>query len=371
VEFINQLDSKGIPESNKSWWIDKYLENKARKTCTPLKGTFELTPLCNLDCKMCYIHLDGATFPQSSLLSVDVWKELINQARKAGMLRATLTGGECLTFPGFDELYLYLCELGIPTAILSNGVLMDDRRVDFLKHHPPRAVQITLYGSCEDSYERVTGHRVFRRVYNSICALRDAGINVRIGITPSEYSVDDTEALIDTVEALGVRYTFNSGRVPPRENTGRSLHDLTTDQYMEMRRIRRGNDQTPLTPIDPAFLPQTGPGKEEILGLPCGGGKSAFCISYDGSMSPCNSLPELQTFPLKVGFEQAWEQLNELADAFLYPRECVGCAYRSICVHCVARHKNAQPGHCDMRICERTKALVSAGYIRLPEDDNS
>ena len=29
---------------------------KADKLGIPLSGTFELTPRCNLDCKMCYIH---------------------------------------------------------------------------------------------------------------------------------------------------------------------------------------------------------------------------------------------------------------------------------------------------------------------------
>ena len=29
----------------------------ARGHDTPISGDFELTPLCNLDCKMCYVHL--------------------------------------------------------------------------------------------------------------------------------------------------------------------------------------------------------------------------------------------------------------------------------------------------------------------------
>ena len=32
------------------------LFDKATQTGTPLFGTFELTPRCTLDCKMCYIH---------------------------------------------------------------------------------------------------------------------------------------------------------------------------------------------------------------------------------------------------------------------------------------------------------------------------
>ena len=33
-----------------------YLFAKADERGIPLSGTFELTPRCNLDCRMCYIH---------------------------------------------------------------------------------------------------------------------------------------------------------------------------------------------------------------------------------------------------------------------------------------------------------------------------
>lgn len=96
--------------------------------------------------------------------SCSPWKQLMTQAAQAGMRVATLTGGECLTYHGFEELYLHLQELGVEVTVLTNGVLLDERRVRFFQAHPPRKVQISLYGSSEDAYEKVTGHRMFARV---------------------------------------------------------------------------------------------------------------------------------------------------------------------------------------------------------------
>ena len=31
---------------------------RARRSCVPITGTFELTPLCNFSCRMCYVRLD-------------------------------------------------------------------------------------------------------------------------------------------------------------------------------------------------------------------------------------------------------------------------------------------------------------------------
>ena len=36
----------------------RYLFGKASINKTPLSGTFEISPLCNMDCKMCYIKLN-------------------------------------------------------------------------------------------------------------------------------------------------------------------------------------------------------------------------------------------------------------------------------------------------------------------------
>ena len=68
----------------------------AREHDTPICGDFELTPLCNLDCRMCYVHLADPAV-KARMLTGDQWISLMGQAIERGMLIALLTGGEAMT----------------------------------------------------------------------------------------------------------------------------------------------------------------------------------------------------------------------------------------------------------------------------------
>ena len=45
----------------------RYLFGKASINKTPLSGTFEISPLCNMDCKMCYIKLNEKEMKEKGL----------------------------------------------------------------------------------------------------------------------------------------------------------------------------------------------------------------------------------------------------------------------------------------------------------------
>ncbi len=373
LELMDALREKGVPETETAAWVERFLERKARKNRIPLHGTFELTPVCNLDCKMCYVHLAGSQFDPARLLTADVWEGLMEQARLAGMGRATLTGGECLTYPDFDRLYLFLEGRGIRTGLLTNGVLIGPERIGFFQAHPPRRIQVTLYGSSEEDYEAVTGRRAFETVRRNILGMRDAGLPVAVTITPSRFMRNDIRPLLETAQSLDVPYNISGSLIEPRENTGRKKEDLSNDQYLELFRIRSELDNRSLLPADPAELPDENRTADPrgSVGLRCGGGKSSFTIQYDGCMSPCPGLYDVRTRPLETGFPQAWRELNERVAGYRMPGECEACAYRRVCLTCPAAHRSAPEGHCDPTICERTRAFIRAGLIPVPQGKGS
>lgn len=368
VELINKLRRMRVPESEYYKYVSPFLERKARKMRIPISGTFELTPLCNFACKMCYVQLKPLQFSQRNLLPVDVWKKLISEAHEAGMINASLTGGECLTYPGFDEIYLYLHELGIKRAILSNGYFMDKERIEFLQKYPPRKIQISLYGSSDEAYEKVTGVRAFDRVYKNILMLRDSNLNTSVAITPNEYMVDDMYAIIDLVSSIGLPYSINTGLITPRSNTGRKKRSLELDKFIEMLQYSDKLKHLEHETVDLIDLPDENHEGREREGLLCGGARSGFTIKYDGTMSPCAALENLSSEPLKIGFQNAWNEIVQKADRYPIPQECEDCVYKPSCIHCVAMHKDAPCfGHCDPRICERTKKMISAGLLPMPK----
>ena len=362
VDYVRYLNTQNITGRENRKLVKEFLERRARRQGIPLHGTFELTPFCNLDCKMCYVHLEKEAFHNNQLLPIDQWKLIMEHAFKAGMRQATLTGGECLTYPGFDELFLFLCRLGVRVSVLSNGTLIGPKLVEFFKKNPPDHIQISLYGSSDDAYEKVTRHRVFTDVYRNIQLLKKAGIKTQLSITPNRFMIEDMRQLVELTHSISLPYNINCRLIQPRINTGRVIEDLSIDQYIDIYRIRAELSNTKLYSNDPCELPEKNCNAHIQKGLLCGAGRSGFAISYDGYMMPCVSLEEISAPVLDLGFEKAWEIIHREASTCLIPGECNSCAYFPVCISCQAQHKSAPAGHCNPQICERTRKLVEAGF---------
>ena len=82
--------------------VTEYLYRKATAQGAPLSGTFELTPVCNMDCKMCYVRLSRQDQEAiAPLAEAEKWLQLAQQAKDAGMLYLLITGGEPFLHPQF------------------------------------------------------------------------------------------------------------------------------------------------------------------------------------------------------------------------------------------------------------------------------
>lgn len=368
-ELLRDLDAQGIHDSRRYDAVRKYLCFKARKKNHPISGSFELTPLCNLDCKMCYVHLQKDQMCGRPLLSVDQWKDIMQQAIDGGMMYAALTGGECLTYPGFRELYLFLRDRGIEVSILSNGLLMNAEMAAFLQKNPPAQVQVTLYGANEEDYERVTGQRAFSLVWENLLRLRDVGIPLQIAVTPNRF-MQDGEALVRLLHNEGLPFIINSGLLQPRPETGRELVDADVDTYIRMMRLRAELQGAAPTPdCLPEDIPDTHKAVgEPVHGVLCGAGRSAFAVNWKGEMLPCNNFPcSGESVPV-LGFDEAWHRVNKTALEFSRPIECEDCGCREICKHCAAEHAAGAPiGHASPAICDWCKQMIAAGLLTLQQ----
>lgn len=370
AELLARLKSDGIPPSEYHIHIDRFLSFKARAQGIPYSGTFELTPLCNLDCRMCYVHLTRDQLKGKKLLMPNQWKSIMTQAQDAGMVKAKLTGGECLTYPGFDELYLHLHSMGIQVNVLTNGILLNEERIRFFKEHPAYGIQVTLYGAGEDTYERVTGKRLFSCVCNNIRAAIDADLPVSLAITPSRFMEDSALELVDMAQSLGVPYTINAGLFEPRADTGRRecRIDADLDTYIKMykRQLELQSGVAAVT-VHENDLPMPNANGDLQEGIRCAAGMGAFEIDWQGNMYACTSLRSISADPLKERFAAAWDKIHKGALCYPVPAECRNCPYETVCVTCPAAHEqNGSSAHCNTYYCMRVKRLVQEGIIKLP-----
>ena len=365
-ELLALLQKEGISQEEYGAYVNRYQERMAREKGIPFHGMFELTPLCNLDCKMCYVHLDRDQLGNAEVLTAEQWKSIMRQAHEMGMIHATLTGGECLIYPDFDEIYFFLRSMGIRPNIKTNGLLLDEKRFDFFKRYPPNDVTVSLYGSSNDAYQKVTGHGIFDQIYENLIRLKKADYPVRIAITPSVYMFEDILKIVELSRELGFPFSISIALFPPRKETGRTAIDLSIDQYLKIyQALREGYVDQDRTAED-FEIAEYGENKERRCGLPCGAGRSFFSVNWKGELKGCENLQSLQVSALDQPFSIAWEKIHADAMTYPLPAECSGCAYDNVCFGCVAyRSMGAEPGHCNPKVCERTKHMAKEGFYRL------
>lgn len=375
IELLEDLHQQNLPSHDILQRVRRFMEVKARAKAVPIRGSFELTPLCNLSCKMCYVHLTKKQLANESskLLSGKEWIQIIKQAIDLGMIEASLTGGEALLHPDFEEIFLFLESKHLQINLKSNGLLLTENRINFLKTHHITSIQISLYGNDESSYEKVTGYQGFAKTMAAIENIRRFDIPLEIVITPNKYIWSNIEPLLQLVDNLGVQYSVNPGLIVPLEETGRAgiNHDLTLEQYIELNKIIANMKGCVLSPTCAEDIPKQGSSfDQEILGMQCAAGRSVFSVSWRGTVHPCRMLENIGFDALSFPFAEGWRQINEAVKAYPFPRECVGCDFAHLCPSCVIQHGYGAPsGHANPAICLRAQRMTEEGFYFFRNGD--
>ena len=333
--------------------LTNYLYTKASRNGMPLSGTFELTPCCNMACKMCYVRKTKEEQEKiAPLRTAKEWLELGKTAREQGMLYLLLTGGEPFLRPDFQEILSGLHRMGLLISINSNGTLIDEETVEWLKETPPVRINITLYGASDETYARLCGNpKGFTQTARAIRLLKEAGIQVKINCSVTPYNVDDLEGIYAFAREEGLlvqatSYMFpplrrdtsmvgQNDRFSPQEAAYQSACilalDLGEDEFL--RRVSRDESLAFPQEIEDDCPEIDGEGD----GIRCRAGKCSFWITWDGRMLPCGMFPEGNAQNVfQIGFEKAWKQVHEEALAIRLPAKCSGCTLRDQCKACAA-----------------------------------
>jgi len=364
IDLLEDLDREGIEGYQRKQLADRFMMRKARMNGRPYCASFELTPLCNFNCKMCYMHLtEKQLSKEGRLLSTDEWISIINQAVNAGVMAVDVTGGECLTHPGFKDIYRYLAGRGVRISVLTNGQLVTDEMIDFFKVYPPSVVQISLYGSSPEAYLHVTGRDAFQDVMDAIDRLKAANIPCKITMTPNRFMQNDTVQLLDLLHSLEVEYDIAFGTLSARPETERDIADYIVDNqvYREIKNLEmqyREQDRCN-KPVD-VIRPYAFRIKDEVefKGLPCYAGGSSFHINWKGEMTPCIPYYSVAHSVLNGRLNEAWEWIKHMTAEYAYPDECKFCSYRDVCSVCPAeRTAGILNGTVNPFVCKRCKEL--------------
>ena len=347
-------------------WKERLITT-AKEKKIPISGQFELTGRCNLDCKMCYVHNLDAAVCRERELSTEEWKRVFDEALEQELLFATLTGGECLLRPDFRELYLHLWKKGVKVSVLTNGILLGPEYVAFFKEYKPEMVQISLYGSDEAGYLRVTGHRGFEKAVGAIRGLMDAGVNVRVVTTPSRYMGDDYMNILRFCKEQGLPLQLGELMLSRnRDDPDKDDYFLSMEE-LEKFSVKRAAFYRELTPPESTPEPCGPMTQAPHQGLTCSGGNCVASVMWDGIMYPCpNAMVGGGASLREMSYAEAWKHTVAAAEEVLQGAECVGCPYDKVCPKCPAlRLTGLKTGHCNPAVCDLTRRLVAAGVKKL------
>ena len=150
--------------------ISRRLWAKAGAERIPLTGAFELLPICNFACKMCYVRKSRAEVEKAGgLMDGKRWLEIAEDAAKCGLLFPLLTGGEPFLYEDFQEVFAGMQDLGMQVSINSNASRIDQNMARWLGRHTPTRINITLYGASEETYQKLCGNgESFLKVKNAV-----------------------------------------------------------------------------------------------------------------------------------------------------------------------------------------------------------
>ena len=326
----------------------EYLHRKASITKTPISGAFELSPLCNMDCKMCYIKMSKEKQESiARLRTKEEWIELAQKAKEKGMLFLLLTGGEPFLVKDFKELYIELHKMGFCISINSNGTMIDEDVIEWLKHYPPMRINITLYGASDETYGRLCDNpKGFTQVTKAISLLKENNIQVKLNCSVTPYNKDDLKQMIDFAQEHDLVIQATSYMFPPlrKDETKIGQNDRFTAEDAALygayisaysngfERFKEYIESGQLALYDA----DDDCGVVEGEHMRCRAGITSFWMTWEGKMLPCGMIPDRGKDPWKVGFDEAWENAKNIVSEITLPVKCAGCGKKDECKACAA-----------------------------------
>ena len=181
----------------------------------PKYCVWELTLACNMRCRHCASNAGEAS--RGEELSLDEALALGRQLAELGCEDVTLSGGEALLRPDWEEIAQYLTALGLKVSLITNGLLIDRSMARRIAAAGITRVALSLDGLREThNYIRRHPHS-FDRLRQALPAIAEQGVPLNIVTHINRLNFPELPAL----EELIVSWPVNVWRLQLGSPMGR------------------------------------------------------------------------------------------------------------------------------------------------------
>ena len=331
--------------------VSDRLWHKAGKKRVPLTGAFELLPVCNLHCKMCYVRKSMEEVrQQGGLLSGKEWLEYARQAREEGLLYPLLTGGEPFLHADFQEIHSGMLDMGLQVSINSNGTMIDESMAKWLGQHRPVRINLTLYGAGEEAYQNLCGDGdAYNRMRRAVEWLKQYGVPVKFNTSITSENVNDLEEIINYAKSVDSPIQVATYMFPPVRRDAQMIgyNNRLSPEEAALARVKadwlQGDPRWFLGQTERfrQFIPVTGemlkkqstrPGLE----MRCRAGRCSFWIDWQGNIGNCGMYTSAKFSLKENSFAEGWKQVVDATEKIRYAPMCTNCPNFRICHVCIA-----------------------------------
>ncbi len=307
----------------------------------PIGGSVEITHRCNNTCVHCYNNLAlNDQEARRKELSVEEHCRILDQISELGCLWLLFTGGEIFVRKDFLDIYTYAKQKGMLVTLFTNGTLITPEIADHLAQYRPFAVEITLYGRTQQTYEQVTGiPGSFARCMQGIRLLMERELPLKLksmAIASNKHELWDMKRFVE--DELGLEFKFDAilnprcdcsqspleARLAPEEVVKLDLQDPA--RINEWRELIKRNNGSPHKMENKKAVWQ------------CGSGLNTFAVDPYGILRMC-ILSQNDGYNLRNGhFQEGWEQfLYKLRQKQISKEtKCLECVIKDMCGMCPA-----------------------------------
>mgnify|MGYP001160801167 FL=1 len=274
---------------------------------------WELTYRCNESCIHCFnpgaAHKPGDRVRRrTDELTKDEMIELLDDLVKVGVFNLTISGGEAFVHKDFFFLLEQSRIRGMQVHIYTNGLLLNEERLQKLASLWPECVSISLYSANSDEHDNVT--RIpgsYQRSLLALKALHRLGIKTAVKAPLMKQTIHGWKDIERVGQEIGTRTQLG---LPIHSTIGgnRDPLELNVESMGQLISLAA-------TPGAPLFVggPENQYGRkvQEPEERVCGAGRSIMSITPSGDVLPCG------IFPLKVGsirntrFSDIWKNRDQ------------------------------------------------------------
>ena len=308
---------------------------------------WELTRACPLACRHC--RASAVAAKDAAELSTAQCLKLIDNIVSFAKPTLILTGGEPLLRNDWFVIASYATSAGLPVALATCGLPVNDQSIEKMKQAGVRCVSISIDGAAAESHDAFRQKSgAFEACILAARRLRSAGMDFQVNTTVSRHNISELNEILKLAKSLGAS-VFNPFLLVP---TGRAQSlanlELSADQYEQTLVWLAGQQDARIqirvtcAPHYQRIIRQLGLSAGAHAKGGCLGGKSFAFISHVGEVQICGFLDvscgDLRTNDMN--FAAIWRNspvLQRIRDVSSYGGKCGCCEYVSLCGGCRAR----------------------------------